>query len=180
MADDPNKPQDQDPTAAQGTPEDDSSVDETIDAVSAAGEALDEIQNATSGIESEVGADQPSAEGEASDDGPANLDLPNFQQVLADIEETGIDMLNDVELEVKIELGRTDMLVEDVLRLTEGSVVELDKLAGDPVDIFVNNRLVARGEVLVLNDNFCVRINEIVTNLENIEENQEESQEVTA
>lgn len=74
----------------------------------------------------------------------------------------GIDLLRDVELNVKIELGRSRMLVEDVLRLAEGAVVELDKLAGDPVDVFVNNRLVARGEVLVLNDNFCVRINEIV------------------
>jgi flagellar motor switch protein FliN/FliY len=75
----------------------------------------------------------------------------------------GIDLLRDVELDVKIELGRSRMLVDEVLRLGEGSVVELDKLAGDPVDVFVNNRLVARGEVLVLNDNFCVRINEIIS-----------------
>jgi flagellar motor switch protein FliN/FliY len=54
------------------------------------------------------------------------------------------------------------MLVEDVLKLSEGAVVELDKLAGDPVDIFVNNRHVARGEVLVLNDSFCVRVSEIL------------------
>jgi flagellar motor switch protein FliN/FliY len=54
------------------------------------------------------------------------------------------------------------MLVEEVRQLSEGSVVELDKLAGDPVDVFVNDKLVARGEVLVLNDNFCVRVNEIV------------------
>ncbi len=74
----------------------------------------------------------------------------------------GIDLLSDVNLNVKIELGRTRMLVEDVLRLGEGSVVELDKLAGDPVEVYVNDRHVARGEVLVLNDNFCVRINEIV------------------
>ena len=57
---------------------------------------------------------------------------------------------------------RTRMLVEDVLRLNEGSVVELDKLAGDPVDVFVNERHVARGEVLVVNDNFCIRISEII------------------
>ena len=74
-----------------------------------------------------------------------------------------IDLLRDVELDVKIELGRSRMLVDEVLHLGEGSVVELDKLAGDPVDVFVNERLVARGEVLVLNDNFCVRVNEIVT-----------------
>jgi len=92
----------------------------------------------------------------------ANVELPSFQRVLAEVDTGNIDMLHDVELDVKIELGRTEMIVEDVLRLAEGSVVELDKLAGDPVDIYVNNRLVARGEVLVLNDNFCVRVNEIV------------------
>jgi flagellar motor switch protein FliN/FliY len=88
--------------------------------------------------------------------------LPNFQQVMQDAQVSSIDLLRDVELNVKIELGRSRMLVEDVLKLSEGSVVELDKLAGDPVDVFVNERLVARGEVLVLNDNFCVRVNEIV------------------
>jgi flagellar motor switch protein FliN/FliY len=90
------------------------------------------------------------------------FDLPDFQQVIADAAASSIDLLRDVELNVKIELGRSRMLVEDVLKLNEGSVVELDKLAGDPVDVFVNERLVARGEVLVLNDNFCVRVNEIV------------------
>jgi flagellar motor switch protein FliN/FliY len=89
-------------------------------------------------------------------------DLPNFQQVIQDAAVSSIDLLRDVDLNVKIELGRSRMLVEDVLKLGEGSVVELDKLAGDPVDVFVNDRLVARGEVLVLNDNFCVRVNEIV------------------
>ena len=59
----------------------------------------------------------------------------------------------------------TRLLVEDVLRLGEGAVVELDKLAGDPVDIYVNDRHVARGEVLVLNDNFCVRVSEILEGL---------------
>ena len=90
------------------------------------------------------------------------LDLPSFQQVMRDAQVSSIDLLRDVDLNVKIELGRSRMLVEDVLKLGEGSVVELDKLAGDPVDVFVNDRLVARGEVLVLNDNFCVRVNEIV------------------
>ncbi len=74
----------------------------------------------------------------------------------------GIDILSDVDLNVKIELGKTRMLVEDVLKLTDGAVVELDKLAGDPVDIYVNDRHVARGEVLILNDNFCVRVSEIL------------------
>ncbi len=73
-----------------------------------------------------------------------------------------LDLLNDVELNVRIELGRAEMTVENILRLTNGSVVELDKLAGDPVDVLVNEQLIARGEVLVVNDNFCVRINEIL------------------
>ena len=72
-------------------------------------------------------------------------------------------MLMDVNLNVRIELGRTRMSVEDILKLQGGSVVTLDKLAGDYVDVLVNDRLVARGEVLVLNDNFCVRIAEIIS-----------------
>jgi flagellar motor switch protein FliN/FliY len=95
----------------------------------------------------------------------AQFDLPNFQEVMQDVQASSIELLRDVELNVKIELGRTRMLVEEVLKLGEGSVVELDKLAGDPVDVFVNDRLVARGEVLVLNDNFCVRVNEIVAGM---------------
>jgi flagellar motor switch protein FliN/FliY len=106
------------------------------------------------------GGGSPGSGGGAS---PDELKLPNFSQVIQDAQVSSIDLLKDVELNVKIELGRSRMLVEDVLRLSEGSVVELDKLAGDPVDVFVNDRLVARGEVLVLNDNFCVRVNEIVT-----------------
>jgi flagellar motor switch protein FliN len=93
------------------------------------------------------------------------LDLPDLDGTSAGGAK-GIELLRDVDLHVSIELGRTEMLVEDVLRLGPGSVVELDKLAGDPVDVYVNNRLVARGEVLVLNDNFCIRISEIVQSLD--------------
>lgn len=82
---------------------------------------------------------------------------------------TGIDLLDDVQLDVKIELGRTSMYIEDVLRLGPGAVVELDKLAGDPVDIYVNDRLIARGEVLVLNESFCVRINDIHSPIPEVE-----------
>lgn len=95
--------------------------------------------------------------------GSAPLELPSFEAGLSEADLASLDLLNDVDLDVKIELGRTDMYIEDVLGLGVGSVVELDKLAGDPVDIYVNEKLVARGEVLVLNDNFCVRINDIVS-----------------
>ncbi len=77
-------------------------------------------------------------------------------------EKVSMDLIRDVNLEMKIELGRTHMHLEEILKLRRGSVVTLDKLAGDPVDIFVNGRLVARGEVLVLNDNFCVRVAQLI------------------
>jgi flagellar motor switch protein FliN len=95
--------------------------------------------------------------------GAAPFTMPAFAPGADGGVPTGMELLSDVNLNVKIELGRTRMLVEDVLRLGEGSVVELDKLAGDPVDVYVNDRAVARGEVLVLNDNFCIRISEILT-----------------
>ncbi|NLX13323.1 MAG: flagellar motor switch protein FliN [Phycisphaerales bacterium] len=108
-------------------------------------------------------AEAASAAPSAPPPGSRPVDMPELGAGLSGSREPqAIDMLRDVDLNVKIELGRSRMLVDDVLRLGEGSVVELDKLAGDPVDVFVNNRLVARGEVLVLNDNFCVRINDIV------------------
>jgi len=73
-----------------------------------------------------------------------------------------LSMLSDVHLAMTVELGRTRMYVEDVLNLESGAVVELDKAAGDPVDILVNGRAVARGEVLVLDETFCIRISEIL------------------
>ncbi|GEM_PF-901712 len=95
--------------------------------------------------------------------GPVEMaSLPDFSGMLADAAASSIDLLNDVELNVKIELGRSEMTVNEILHLGNGSVVELDKLAGDPVDVLVNEQLIARGEVLVVNDSFCVRINEIV------------------
>jgi flagellar motor switch protein FliN/FliY len=111
------------------------------------------------------GFEPPSAVGPGpamTPDASGNFDLPSFNRAVSKAAGGPIELLKDVDLNVKIELGRTRMLIEDVLRLAEGSVVELDKLAGDPVDVYVNDQLVARGEVLVLNDNFCVRVNEIV------------------
>lgn len=74
----------------------------------------------------------------------------------------GMDLILDVQLQVAVELGRTKMLVRDVLALGPGAVVELDKHAGEPVEISVNNKIVARGEVVVIDENFGVRITEIV------------------
>ncbi len=91
------------------------------------------------------------------------LPLNNFALSPGGGERSELSMLQDVELDLRIELGRTELMIEEVVALAAGSVVPLDKLAGDPVDILVNGRLIARGEVLVLNDNFCVRVAEILT-----------------
>ncbi|MHC2067385.1 flagellar motor switch protein FliN [Bremerella sp. T1] len=94
--------------------------------------------------------------------GIAPFTLRDFGGSPASTDKATIDLVRDVELEVKIELGQAEMHLEEVLQMKKGSVVPLDKLAGDPVDIFVNGRLIARGEVLILNDNFCVRITELI------------------
>jgi flagellar motor switch protein FliN/FliY len=76
--------------------------------------------------------------------------------------EASIDLLKDINLHARVELGRSRMFVQDILRLSPGSVVELERLTGDPLDVYVNDRLVARGEVLVINENFAIRITEVI------------------
>ncbi|MCH2162104.1 MAG: flagellar motor switch protein FliN [Phycisphaerales bacterium] len=115
----------------------------------AAEAAIQDTQDAVGRMREEVDAAVP-------------VNLHDFEQGADTNGQAGIGMLGDVDLDVRIELGRTQMLVEDVLKLNPESVVELDKAAGDPVDIYVNGRHVARGEVLVLNENFCVRVSEII------------------
>jgi flagellar motor switch protein FliN/FliY len=100
---------------------------------------------------------------EGSIPGLAPFELKDLSGSPASGDKATLELLKDVDLDLRIELGRTHMFLEDVLKLKRGSVVTLDKLAGDPVDVFVNGRMVARGEVLVLNDNFCVRVTELLT-----------------
>ncbi|GAA1794782.1 flagellar motor switch protein FliN [Planosporangium flavigriseum] len=76
---------------------------------------------------------------------------------------TGLDLLHDVEMEVTAELGRTRMSVRELLALTPGNVVELDRAAGAPADLLVNGRLIARGEVVVIDENFGIRVTEIIS-----------------
>lgn len=77
-------------------------------------------------------------------------------------EAAGMEMVRDIPLEITVELGRVKMLVKDVLELGTGSIVEIDKAAGEPVDVLVNGLKVARGEVVVIEDNFGVRITEVI------------------
>lgn len=80
-----------------------------------------------------------------------------------------LDMILDIPLKVSVELGRTKLMVNDLLQLGQGSVIELSKLAGDPLEVLVNDKLVARGEVVVINEKFGIRLTDIVSPLERIE-----------
>ena len=82
------------------------------------------------------------------------------------VNDANIGLILDVPLQVNVELGRTKKSIKDILDLTKGSIVELDKLAGEPVDIMVNGKYLAKGEVVVIDENFGVRITEIVSPLE--------------
>ncbi len=79
-----------------------------------------------------------------------------------------LEFILDIPLELSVELGRRKMLVNDLLQLGQGSIVELNKLAGEPLEIFINNKLVARGEVVVVNEKFGVRLTDIITPMERI------------
>ena len=118
---------------------------------------LDQAEKALESVNADAG-ELPS--------GVIAFQLQEFGGAPASTETATIDLISDVELDLKIELGRTNMYLEDVLKLRKGSVVPLDKLAGDPVDVYVNGRLIARGEVLVLNDNFCVRVAELIAGVD--------------
>ncbi len=76
----------------------------------------------------------------------------------------------DVYMEMTVELGRTKRLIKDILGMGEGTIIELDKLAGEPVDILVNHKLIAKGEVVVIDENFGVRVTEIVSPMDRVGE----------
>lgn len=86
-----------------------------------------------------------------------------------ELDKKHLDFILDIPLQVTVELGRTKLLVKDVLQLNQGAVIELSKLAGEPLDIFVNSKLVARGEAVVVNEKFGVRLVDIVSPNERVE-----------
>ncbi|MDQ0876432.1 flagellar motor switch protein FliN/FliY [Paenibacillus sp. V4I3] len=88
---------------------------------------------------------------------------------LGQADDTNLNLLLDIPLKVTVELGRTHKVIKDILELSQGSIIELDKLAGEPVDILVNNKLIAKGEVVVIDENFGVRVTDIVNQWERIQ-----------
>ena len=80
-----------------------------------------------------------------------------------------LDFILDVPLKVTVELGRTDIIIKDLLQLGQGSILELDKLAGEPLEILVNGKLIAKGEVVVVNEKFAIRLTDIISPIDRIE-----------
>lgn len=93
---------------------------------------------------------QPAAFPDLSGAGSAVVGQPN------------LELVRDIQVTLTVELGRTDMIIQDILELTAGKVIELDRLAGEPLDILVNGKLLAKGEVVVVDENFGVRITSII------------------
>lgn len=83
-------------------------------------------------------------------------------------EDPNLGLLMDIPLQITVELGRTKKIIRDILELAQGSIIELDKLAGEPVDIFANNKLIAKGEVVVIDENFGVRVTDIISQFERV------------
>ncbi len=82
----------------------------------------------------------------------------------------GIDFILDIPMQVSVQLGSTRMLVRELLQLGQGSVIELEKLAGEPMEVLVNNKLVARGEVVVVNEKFGIRLTDVVSASERVQQ----------
>jgi len=106
------------------------------------------------GKDTRTGADKRGS----SSEGGGLPDVPN------------LDFILDIPLEISVELGRAKMLISDLLQLGQGSVIELNKLAGEPVEIFVNQKLIARGEVVVVNEKFGIKMTDILSPTERVKQ----------
>ncbi len=89
---------------------------------------------------------------------------------MSSAKDRNLQMILDIPLRVTVELGRTKMPVSDLLNLTQGSVIELNKLAGEPMEVLVNDKLIARGEAVVVNEKFGVRLTDIISPSERVEQ----------
>jgi len=97
-----------------------------------------------------------------------SLQYPNLQQGVTSMEQGNIGLIMDVYMEMTVELGRTKKQIKEILGMGEGTIIELDKLAGEPVDILVNHKPIAKGEVVVIDENFGVRVTEILSPIERV------------
>ena len=105
---------------------------------------------------------------ETADEGEENIE-EEWPTPVAGGESKSLDLILDIPLTVAVELGRSKMLINDLLQLGQGSVIELTKLVGEPLEVLVNEKLIARGEVVVVNEKFGVRLTDIVSPMERVQ-----------
>jgi flagellar motor switch protein FliN len=122
------------------------------------------MEQAAMGNVTELGA----AMAGQAEGGAAGAGAPRAGGVSAQVQ--SLDFILDIPLKVTVELGRSKMAIRDVLQLSQGSVVELSKFAGEPLEVLVNDKLIARGEVVVVNEKFGVRLTDIISPVERIEQ----------
>ncbi len=150
---------------------DDDVMDEWADALAEAGDVPDANVNAA---ESETAPEAEQSEGtgdtEATEDvQPAGLKpLEDTSAMVVDDKEINLDVILDVPVEVSMEIGSTKMNIRNLLQLNQGSVVELDRLAGEPLNVKVNGTLIAHGEVVVVNEKFGIRLTDIISPAERV------------
>lgn len=139
--------------------------EEALREAGATGETVEE------GTVSEITQESPS-ETSPEPETPGMVESPKLEEFKEAAPKEGpypdLEFILDIPLEVSVEIGRTKMIINDLLKLSQGSIIELNKMAGEPVEIFVNGKLMARGEVVVVNERFGVRLTEIISPQERI------------
>ncbi|HKN88606.1 MAG TPA: flagellar motor switch protein FliN [Nitrospiraceae bacterium] len=120
-------------------------------------------------------SNEGAAQAQAGDPGtgvvtdPKPATFPPLETKTNETSVKNLDFILDIPMQVSVQLGSTKMLIRDLLQLGQGSVVELEKLAGEPLEVLVNHRLVARGEVVVVNEKFGIRLTDVVSAVERIQ-----------
>ncbi len=114
-----------------------------------------------------VNSDETAAS-EPAPEAPPTADFPTLQDESSVVGDGNLDMILDIPVTIAMELGRTKISIRNLLQLNQGSVVELDRLAGEPMDVLVNNTLVAHGEVVVVNEKFGIRLTDVVSASERV------------
>ncbi len=114
-------------------------------------------------------ADAEAGEGEGGDDVQvAELDELTDDAPITQEEKKKLDTILDIPVTISMEVGRSQISIRNLLQLNQGSVVELDRVAGEPLDVLVNGTLIAHGEVVVVNDKFCIRLTDVISQIERI------------
>ena len=145
--------------------------DDNIDkSINGGDDTLDDISWDDIGDESTAASESaPAPAKKSSDAGKRPAEFSELKEGGVKAAAGDLGFIMDIPLEVTVELGRTSMPIYDLLQLGQGSIVELSKLAGDPLEILVNKKLIARGEVVVVNEKFGIRLTDVVSTKERIE-----------